>query len=58
MGPWPGFSGMLIVVVWDVQVRVPDGVGLEDAAGLGVGVLTTGAVLVLSLPFPRLYVGE
>lgn len=35
-----------IIVVGDVQVRVPDGISLEDAAALGVGILTTGAALV------------
>lgn len=37
-----------IVVVGDVQLHIPDGMSFEDAASLGVTVLTSGAVLVCS----------
>lgn len=42
---WGTFAEF-IVVVGDVQLRIPEGMGFEDAASLGVTVLTSGAVLV------------
>ncbi|CZR62513.1 related to zinc-binding oxidoreductase ToxD [Phialocephala subalpina] len=50
---WGTFAEF-IVVVGDVQLRIPEGMGFEDAASLGVTVLTSGAVLcdTLGLPMP------
>ena len=38
-----------VIVVGDVQLHIPDEMSLEDAASLGVSVLTAGAVLVCQL---------
>ncbi len=38
-----------VIVVGDVQLHIPESVSFEDAASLGVTVLTTGAVLVRGL---------
>ena len=42
---WGTFAEYIVVVA-DVQLHVPDEMSFEDAASLGVGVLTAGAVLV------------
>lgn len=42
---WGTFAEYIVVVA-DVQLHVPDEMSFEDAASLGVSVLTTGAVLV------------
>ncbi|KAF8855245.1 GroES-like protein [Acephala macrosclerotiorum] len=48
---WGTFAEF-IVVAGDVQLRIPEGIGFEDAASLGVTVLTSGAVLCHTLGFP------
>jgi NADPH:quinone reductase-like Zn-dependent oxidoreductase len=45
---WGTFASYIVVVA-DVQLHIPDGVSMEDAACLGVTVLTTGAVLVCDI---------
>lgn len=42
---WGTFAEYIVVVA-DVQMHVPEAISMEDAAALGVTVLTTGAVLV------------
>jgi NADPH:quinone reductase-like Zn-dependent oxidoreductase len=43
-----------LVAKGDVQVRIPDGMSFEAAAGLGVGIVTIGQGLyqTLKLPLP------
>ncbi|PVH76609.1 putative zinc-binding oxidoreductase ToxD [Cadophora sp. DSE1049] len=47
-----------IIVLGDVQLHIPDEVGFEDAASLGVSVLTAGAVLYDTLGFKMPPVGN
>ncbi|OBT55594.1 hypothetical protein VE04_03586 [Pseudogymnoascus sp. 24MN13] len=50
---WGTFAEYIVVVA-DVQVHVPEAISMEDAAALGVTVLTTGAVLYDTLSLPML----
>ncbi|KFY17434.1 hypothetical protein V492_00683 [Pseudogymnoascus sp. VKM F-4246] len=50
---WGTFAEYIVVVA-DVQVHVPEAISMEDAAALGVTVLTTGAVLYDTLRLPML----
>ena len=49
-----GAFAEVIVAKGDVQMRVPDWMGMEEASGLGVGVVTVGLGLYqgLQLPLP------
>jgi NADPH:quinone reductase-like Zn-dependent oxidoreductase len=47
-----GAFGEFLVAKADIQVRVPEGMGFEAAAGLGVGIATVGQGLYQSLGLP------
>ncbi len=48
---WGTFAEYIVVVA-DVQLHIPDEMTFEDAASLGVSVLTAGAVLVRCISSP------
>ena len=50
-----GAFARYIAVKGDIQMHIPDNVSFEEAASVGVGVLTTGYALfhILGLPMPR-----
>ena len=49
-----GAFAQYIVVKGDVQIRIPDNIGFEEAATLGVGIATVGQGLYqkMKLPWP------
>ena len=52
MEPEDGAFGEYLVAKGDIQIKIPDRVGDEDAATLGVGIVTVGQGLYQSLALP------